>query len=145
MHKSAIPDEAASDADDSLRIKHAVGKSSPPKAPSFTPILQESAKPGVDKSLDPPKGLTGIDMPVVIRPSSDILIYLFQESLLGYRCPPIGQVFDPMAQSLFRFLPGKDVNTLLSRGRALSLNELKPQKVETFCEFRHLRLFFIQR
>jgi hypothetical protein len=92
-----MSDEAAPNVDNPLGVQYTVRESRPPKASPFTPILQKPTKPNIDKPLYPPKGLTGIGMPVVIRPSSDSLIYLFQELFLGYRGSPFCQVFDPMA------------------------------------------------
>src|SRR5262249_45817864 len=117
----------------------------PSKPTAFTATGQVASKAYIDESLQGPKGLAGIGVAIVVDPPPHHLIHLLHKFRRRNRGAPFGEgLYSPPHAALRRFA-GKDVDRILSTGRAASLHEVEPEEVKAFRQFRDAGLVTIER
>ena len=132
MHScSLVPDETATNVDDSHGIQFLIGKLFPPEASAFASIIQVTTKANIDESLQAAKRLTSIGVTIVIRPSQYRLVDL-PDKFRGLNwCPSSSERPNLISYVPLGTLTGKDVDSLFATARTASFDKLKTDKVES--------------
>src|SRR4030095_7995449 len=108
----------------------------PSEPTAFTTTGQVASKAYIDESLQGAKSLAGIGVAIIIHPSPYHLIHLLHKVLRRNRGAPFGEgLYSPSHAALRRFT-GKDIDRILSAGRAASLHEVESKEVKTLRQFR---------
>src|SRR5262249_29225312 len=146
MHRGfLVPDHPAANVDEASGVQGTIRILLPSKPTAFTATGQVASKAYIDEALQGPKGLAGIGVAIVVDPPSHHLIHLLHKVRRRNRGAPFGEgLYSPPHAALRRFT-GKDVDGILSAGRAASLHEVESEEVKTLRQFRDACLVAIKR
>src|SRR4030095_10141777 len=140
-----LPDPPAANVDEASGVQGTIWIALPSKPTAFTATGQVTSKAYIDESLQGPKGLASIGVAIVVDPPPHHLIHLLHKFLRRNRGAPFGEgLYSPPHAALRRFTR-KDVDRILSAGRAASLHEVEPEEVKALRQFRDAGLVAIER